>query len=531
MKSIKILKLTVLFLCFSLKPIYAQHNFIMLYDSIYGPLNTLNSSSQIKVAACRDGGYGLTGTGGSFISSYIIKTDSNGVIEWFRFYPVSADPNDLHGFDIIGTADSGFYYNTLQENNMFGGYAKSILYKLNKIGGIEHSKETAWGLYGTDSYTVPFNDYNISSQILTSFVYEYHYDGFGSSCCYHNSIVRMDHNLNVLQEVEHTPPLPYFGSLFSKEVQFNGLFSGVISTKTNGQKSIISMGDTLGNILWSRQYDYKGITDIIQSDSSFLLITSDSYFRKAYVHKIDYFGNTIFFKIVDTSNWIELKKINAVNDSTYYISGIKTNIGLSPGFRHPFLLEMDASGNVVQALEGIDSLTNFASIDPVSKAFLFTGTSINSGNSSIRFSKVYINNPSCNFTPITINTIDSVIIDVPFNTTSQPYTLPLVNTPHGFLISSIPFTPVCGPLGIQEAEQHSSVKVSPNPAVDYITINTGTQSQEKRKILIYGITGNEIYSEYSIDSEIKINIKGFAKGLYVVQIIGKTISSAKFIIE
>ncbi len=107
----------------------------------------------------------------------------------------------------------------------------------------------------------------------------------------------------------------------------------------------------------------------------------------------------------------------------------------------------------------------------------------------------------------------------------------MINTSHGFLPRTIPITPICGPLGTHEAEEQTFLQLSPNPGSDLLSINTGLVIQEKRNVVIYGIAGNEVYNAYIYEAEFKINVQGFAKGLYVIQILGTSISTGKFIID
>ena len=491
---------------------FSQQSFIMQYDDIF--TSQIYQNDQIKIAACADGGYGITWTANSYSTPFIIKTDSNGIVQWYKHYPITAPSlQDVYGFDIMATADSGFFYCSKQQNNMFGGFEKSILYKLNILGNIEHTVETDWGSFGTNSYHVGFNDYNSSSNIFTSGVSEYHYNGTNGSCCYQTAMARFDSQLNVVKAVEFTDSSAAQKRInVVKEVNLNGTLVGylLLGSLTYSSNTQCILTDTSGNILWSNTFEYREADDVIQKDSSFYILANSNAgsVNRSYIHKIDFFGNTEFFKVFNSTARLELNKIMESGTGTYYISGLFNYQGL--------IIEIDTSGIILQSLKGIETTYRFASIDPITKAFLFTKNFSTSGTSGFQFLKIYINNPACSFNVFTLSTSDTLVMNYGSIVYSYNYNLPTVTVSHGQISPFYTTIPICGPLALNEMKEDYKLIISPNPASDVINISTNEPGNAKNLIVIYGIAGNEICRFEDQDNQTEINVKDFAKGMYFI---------------
>lgn len=520
MKNVLIFPLSIFcMLCFS-NASYSQQGFSMQYDTLYSQLYPLPNYAEIKVAACPDGGYGLISTHAAYTTPYLLKTDSMGVPQWMNRFPVAApDPEDVNGYDIMATADSGFLYSANQQNNMFGGFKKTMLYKLNISGSIQTSKQTVWGSFGTDSYLVPFNDYNYDTKIISSTTREAHYNGTNGSCCYHMGFVRMDHSFNVIsaKELIDTTNIMY-SMRISKEIHVNGILQGFLTFAFYNQKTAVIMLDTSGNVLWSKRFLYKTVTDVVQVDSSIFVTGANYALNKVFIHKMDLNGNTNFFKIISSPDYISVNEIAASNNSTLYVAGTVITAGQVQSSQHALMAEMDTDGNILQAYESNDSTTNYASVDIFSKAFLFTRNYSNLGGGGFAFTKVFIDNPTCNFYASSITIVDSVLIEDSVNVISQPYVLPILSAGYGKINSGCIAVPLCGPLSTLNHKNAPEFSITPNPVQDILTIHPVNKNNIPRSVMITCITGREVYHNTAFSGEHKIDVSDLSKGIYVLQI-------------
>jgi plastocyanin len=168
------------------------------------------------------------------------------------------------------------------------------------------------------------------------------------------------------------------------------------------------------------------------------------------------------------------------------------------------------------------------------------------------FSTVWIvTNSGITFSPatITINAGDTVMFNIASNHTSEEVSLATWNANNstsngGF---SLPFgggmivptqvktyyyvcIPHAGagmkgqiivnlPTGISQANETGKIlKMTPNPTSNFTQIHTGLQNSNISKLIIFDITGKEIYRRENVTNNFILDVTSFKNGIYLVRI-------------
>ena len=86
--------------------------------------------------------------------------------------------------------------------------------------------------------------------------------------------------------------------------------------------------------------------------------------------------------------------------------------------------------------------------------------------------------------------------------------------------------------GVIENAFASSINLYPNPADNHLTIDFGSYNEEV-KVIIADITGKVVYTTIATDTQrVDVSTKGFAEGMYVVQMqTGDFMGTKKLVIE
>lgn len=81
-------------------------------------------------------------------------------------------------------------------------------------------------------------------------------------------------------------------------------------------------------------------------------------------------------------------------------------------------------------------------------------------------------------------------------------------------------------VGLEVAES-ININIYPNPATDFVLISQ-LESFDGKKVSVFDLKGNEVYSTLVNSPEMRVNVQGWAKGIYVVRV-GNTFG--KFIVR
>jgi hypothetical protein len=91
----------------------------------------------------------------------------------------------------------------------------------------------------------------------------------------------------------------------------------------------------------------------------------------------------------------------------------------------------------------------------------------------------------------------------------------------------IPFVPVAA--GISSSYPAGAIKIFPNPTVSETNLFVSDQS-ETVKVVVYSVTGNVVYENYSVPSNVNFTLPDFASGIYAVVVTGsKGIATKKLV--
>lgn len=518
---------------FQFNQLPAQVGFSKVYD--FSAINYHSHSSK-TIASCADGGYAINYQKPLSGSTYLLKTDSNGVVLWtktIQMLPLAID--DVDAYDLIATPDSGFLYSVLIHNGMMSAFVKTVIFKLDKNGNVQHSTETDFGTFATKTQKIPFHFYNKFTQTMSSLVYEYDYDGFGNICCQAQAFVRLDSALNIIQQFRISSP---FGEILGNssssvtEIHTNNGHVGNFLTLTDvmPNNSQIILIDTSGNVLWQKHFlDIRAKVSLQFKNAIYFI---SEYGSNSFLHKLDLQGNIIFSKIFSNSFKISSEKMAISADSTIYVSGVK-KIQNQQKY-NTVIMELDTLGNVLQAFESIDSTQIQSSfINAKTGAFLFTKYSL-FNSYSFTFEKVYLNSNSCNIVPIIISTYDTTISDISGVTTIDSLNISLFPPTFTTDSNSVVITFInCGPLAINDhSSSNIDLQIYPNPVSDILHIELDNTYNKPLQIQVTDILGRTVHENQFFDSDFELRVSGMKKGVYFLTVSGKDIlENRKFVVQ
>ncbi len=526
----------LLLVCFKI-PSHAQQSFRVQYDSIILAPGNSYGLSKFKVVRCADNGYGIfeqTTFPGALC--WIIKTDSNGVIEWNREFPLF-NPESSGPAEIIATPDTGFYLTSYEENTMFGAYPKTFFYKVNKLGEITKNNVTGWG-NSTSSYSFEFLNVELPGNHLYAKFFQYDYNGTNGPCCYNNGVVIFDSAFAIQKSIEFINNNVTVERIMKMDVvKFNNIPSGYIFMSLSGSSANhhLTLTDSSGAVLWSKiiSIDIRDSYKIFQHDSSFYISGihwPGASQKKSFLYKINYSGNIDFFKTFDTPDKFTIHDINLYDSTSLALAGIFNN---SLGYPHGTMLISDLDGNITQAVVSTDSLYTNAFFDPITKAFLFTRSYSSVNKTGFQFEKVFINNPSCNFIPFTLNTKDTVFTDSTGSVTMQPFPVPMNGAIKTRTVPILTTSFISSSVGINEMITNDNPEFIffPNPTTSVINLKINSIQTECR-VNIFDNLGQTIYSKFHDTESIEIPVSAWKKGIYYISVvINHTVLSEKFIVQ
>lgn len=424
-------------------------SFIMRYDLDQNSIPNF-------VAAAPDGGYVISqnldysSPGNVYIEiPYVLKTDSLGVPQWYNQYPINPATTTKGSRKIIPLTGGDFVFFPLQRDDMFDTYDQSMLYKLDSMGTPFAAKKSNWGPFATSGFSINPKKINYNTNIITSLVRTYSYNGTNGPCCYNFYLLQSDDNLNFTTTIKIDDPTTNYQTFSSvEEIYTNNNLTGFLVGSEISQMARIMSMDTAGVIQWYKGYDYTHIVKIIQDGNSFLILGKNSVnnvFFDSYLHKVDLAGNTIFFKVITAADPIILTDI-VRKDSTYLISGLSRLI-TNPFTYSGIILKTDLAGNVMQAYKSSDSLYTYAGIDQFGMDFMFLKKTSSQSTSSFAFERIQLDDMGCGYNPYAVFSTDTLVTDTLLSATTTPLSA------FSFTPDAMPYTvdtlanlPYCGPL-------------------------------------------------------------------------------------
>jgi hypothetical protein len=515
--------ITIVFLLVFTTGAFSQTSFKVRIDSIFNLDGFYNYFKNQLVKKCLDNGYIITW--GSYIDwaqteAFLIKTDSIGTIEWHKTF--TATGYDDAWTNIALTSDSGFYF---EMESSYYDYSFTFVdfMKLDKYGNIVTQKTTYPSNFTYKADAMKFVEVEKNTDNLIVLGLHWGDNGGQNPCCDTFYIQKYDTSINILFSKKIN--LGSLGRISAGRKIYDpgtGAASGYLVAGSSDYPpyrfEVLKLNNN-AQAIWKMDYlvpnsviNDNQIWDILQVDSTYYLLEKNA------VREIDYYGNTLFYEILDTvstNNFIFSGMIRGDNNHLL-IGGIK-----SPP-ASPVLLEMDMNGSIVQAKIGTDSSNYFSGIGTSTKAFLFLkGIYTTPIYKSMEFKREFINNPSCNFVPLTLYPSNGISQDSSVIGTVQPYNFTLSPVSISSVASPLTGTLICSSTtAINEINKETNqLIIFPNPATNEFQISN-YNFQTGDEVIMVNFLGKILFTKKitSPTSNIKLQTSNFSNGIYFLEL-------------
>lgn len=472
-----------------------------------------------KIIETNDGGFliagnadGATGVG---FDIWLIKLNIAGDTLWTKL--IGGSNNDT-GLDVEQTHDDGYIVTGLTESFGAGNY-DIYLIRLDSLGNLLWAK--TYGEVGIDvGYAVeqtPDLGFIVAGQL------QYPASGNIDGC-----VLKVDSLGNVLWSELIGATFPDQLSSITKTSNGNYLIGGVERvSNTVAHILLINMNDA-GDTLWTKRYDMGGYAFNPVSkelNNSFLIsgstTQSPSTFNDFFALNIDSTGNVNWAKLYPVQNDDYCSAIELQQSGNYILSGFSSP-AQSPDFDITYIT-IDDSGNVLNTriFPSSNMEISNSSVYTTQGCYAAVASELDfsTGNQTATFSKTdSLLNPACGYRDTVINSVNISPQNLnPFLSISSwsggNAFVPNVNS--GLTDSTVcaVFTDISNPISILVPN------VFPNPFDDYVQININKKSNYKTTVL--DIVGKEIISTTTNSMQIKLEMKGFVKGIYLLSITSK----------
>ncbi|HKR07334.1 MAG TPA: T9SS type A sorting domain-containing protein [Bacteroidia bacterium] len=436
-----------------------------LWTKTFGGTNYDEGNS---VQQTTDGGYIIaghtSGLGAGSNDVYLIKTDSNGIVDWTKtFGGTTYDP----GFSVQQTSDGGYIIAGLTTS--FGGDFDIYLIKTNANGDSLWTK-TFGGIYDDQGNSI--QQTSDGGYIITGTTNSF---GAGGSDVY---LVRTDSNGNSLWAKT-------FGGIYDdqgKSIQQTNdggyILTGTTASFGGGLEDVyLIKTDSSGNLSWTKTFGgiYFDDGHAVQqtTDAGYIIAGSTGGFGSGtfvYLIKTDSNGDSLWTKTFSGTNDALAYFVQQVSDGGYIITGYTLSFGSN--YSDIYLIKTDSLGN-----SGCNK-GNIASIVTTS------ATQVTS--------------------PATIVSSTATIVTTPATITGS-----------GGIVTTL-----CTTVGIKPVFnlQSSIFNISPNPSRGNFTI-IFTNAINKGEVQIFNAYGTKVFSQNIRNtSNTEINLKNRAAGIYFVKV-------------
>lgn len=299
-------------------------------------------------------------------------------------------------------------------------------------------------------------------------------------------------------------PLPYYNySIKTMENIGDNFYVGLFAHYKKNE-SIIMKFDARPVLLDTFIYNHN-IIDIIKSDDNNLLVLTKKEDGKNYIQKIDSGGVVLNeFMLSDTHT---LNKIYSVKNNKFVISGYTADSNAT------FLL-IDGNGNEIIKKKHLNWY-KFYSLSLFDGKYYLTGSTRNKIVAYLEFNpensmfKTYYNSYNILGTSYESDMDDYGNMYISNFNNVRSINVLKVNLPQPLFLSSVENEP-----------SNDNIILSPNPAIDYITINI--KSPKASEIVIYDVMGvvmKNIPLEKEVFSSLeKIDVSNLIPGVYFVKV-------------
>lgn len=461
-----------------------------------------------------DGGYILVGFTTSFgagnFDYYLLKTNAFGDTMWTKTY---GGPNWDYGFSVQQTPDSGYILTGHSDNTSIGLYTAHII-KTNSTGDTLWTKTFGGSSPNyASSYTVQQTTdggYIISGDISSS-------DDVG--------LIKMDSLGNHLWTKSYGGPNLYDVSYSMQQTSDGGfILSGFTSGFGAGYYDVyLIKTDNMGDTLWTKTYGGSSAEIgwcVQQTNDGGYIVSGGDSLGHAYLIKTNSTGDTLWTKDYDSGS--NAQSIKQTSDGGFIIAGTSPGWGL--GNKDLYLLKTDGNGNVLWSTSfgGTGYDQGYAVQQTTDGGYIVAGytSTFGAGGSDFWLIKTDANgNNGCNLgNPATFVSSPAIIVGqaAPIITSLNFETNITTFIANGAATTNTQ----CFSLNVDEFYNTEDLfSAYPNPFTNEIKIkinSTGNYSNLKGYIILFDVTGKEIYRQTLSDDETIVNTERISPGFYLL---------------
>lgn len=469
-----------------------------------------------KMIETRDGGFliagsadGATGVG---LDIFIIKLNNDGDTTWTNLVGGAGNEG---GMDVKQIHDNG-YILTGRTASFGTGNNDIFLIRLDAFGSILWSK--TYGEVGNDvGYAVeqtPDHGFMVAGQL------EYPASGNIDGC-----IIKVDSVGDVQWSKLIGSSFPYEFFSVTKTSSGSYLFAGVERISSTSAYLLLSNMNILGDTVWTRTYDMGGFafapSSIEINNNSFIVsgsvTQSPSTFNDFFALNIDSTGNIKWAKRYPIQNDDYCSAIVSQSNGNFILNGF-TSPALSANFDGMYL-SVDSLGNPLGArifpTGNLEISNSGVYTTQGCYAAVASELDFSNGIQSIVFSKTdSLMNPACSYrdtiiSPLAISPQSvNAFLSVSSWSGGNSFT-PTAN-------SGLSDTTICAVFTSVSNPAETLFNVFPNPFDSDVQITF--KDNINYKIMVLDIAGKEIMSTSTNAFQKKLELRDYAKGIYLIKI-------------
>jgi hypothetical protein len=320
------------------------------------------------------------------------------------------------------------------------------------------------------------------------------------------------------------------------------IFAGGTSDLHDSLRSFVVKMDSLGNFLWNKNYDNNAnvfINSIAPTyDGGYVAAgrstTIGAGLNERTVMKLDSAGSVLWSNNYGSPDDDEATSVIEDANHDFVVCGI-TNVDHLGGVTNQMTLDkLDPSGNILWSNtygDTTESSEGYDLIAGINNGYAASGFSVSFGeaNGDAYLVKTDDNGyTECNINPLTlIKTATTLTVDSNFTSQAVNVSGSNINFPISTFVDQ--YAQNCYFDNISKISKLQTAKVFPNPANDYIQIETEFSNT---LVNIFDSFGRRLFSRRENSYRAVVDVSAFSPGIYIVEVkSGKNIARNKFIKE
>lgn len=475
-----------------------------------------------SVQQTTDGGFIITGEtslGAGPSDMYLVKTNSEGTIQWAKSFGGAGNES---GYCVQQTSDGGFIIIGNTDTYVAGGAWDMYLVKTTSDGTLQWSK-TFGGTAVEEGRSV--QETNDGGFIITGYT-----TSLGGADVYlvktaSDGTLQWTRNYGYLLGTD-------FGQAVKQTNDGGFIITGFTTGESDNFDVYLVKTAFDGTLEWTKTFGdtlYDGGYDVQQTNDGGFIITGVyensipingglQFYRYVYLIKTASDGNLQWNKTYGNTTNAEGYSVQETNDGGYIIGGERSGAHLLKTTSDGTLQWSKTYGNLL----GAQGKT--AAQQTKDGGYIMTGAIINNGSFDVYLIKTdSMGNSGCNETnPTTIVGSGGAQNTGGVQRTGEAITSTIATQ----TFSGGTETTLCLTLGVNEVTEQQSVSIFPNPAQNFLIIQTQKIINE---ISVYNVLGEKVtIPQVSTNT---LDVSNLAQGIYIIKVISdddKTFST-KFI--